>query len=621
MATPDPLNAEVDPESQRIITISQSYLREAEQARLSRMNRNRKNREAYFGHQDWTGKIEGQSTEFLPKTAMAVEQFGAFIKRSLTQFGDWFSVEAPPRSPLSDTEIRKMLRCFMERVHDGNSKKHFGVIMSDALKMASLESLLILKVHGKHRKMNRHMVEPGTGEIVDMDVSPWTLQVDIVRTEDYFPDPRGDGLYEIHRVERDLHEVMAMAEGDDPLYDIDQVEQLNQQLRTHDIGVRQEHERGQDEATVPKTRKRVVIDEYWGTLLDDDGTVIMRNAVWAIANDRFLIRPPERNPFWHGESPFVAVPLVRVPHSVWHKALYDEAVDLNLAMNELYNLMLDGGLSSVWGVREVRTDWLVDPSQVAGGLPQGATLEINEQAPANASAVQQSSTGQVPQDALGMFNISDREFMAASLTNDIKLGMLPSKQVRATEVMEASQAQSTTLDSIAGDIEHDGMQPVIRKSWMLLLQFLEDLPSEDVIGAIGPRKALELARMSPGERLDMFQGCQFKVHGLSSTMNRARDFQKLMGLMQGVSGNPMLMEAFMRRTSPDKILEQMFKQLNMNPEDFEPTPEEQEQSGERMQRTQALAQMMGNGGSPPGQTGEAGMQSEINQEAAPSDGL
>ena len=70
-----------------------------------------------------------------------------------------------------------------------------------------------------------------------------------------------------------------------------------------------------------KGRHRIRIDEFWGTLLDQNGQVMYQNCVCTVAAGKFMIRPPVANPLWHGESPFVVAPLVRVPHTVWHEAM------------------------------------------------------------------------------------------------------------------------------------------------------------------------------------------------------------------------------------------------------------------------------------------------------------
>ncbi len=209
----------------------------------------------------------------------------------------------------------------------------------------------------------------------------WRLCIDIVPTEDYFPDPTGRDLYEIHRVERDLHDVIDLAEQG--IYDKSVVEQIDADFAKAQDEADKARRTNQETAGVPSFRKRVVIDEFWGDLLDEDGQVMQRNIVCAMANEQYLIRPPELNPFWHGESPFVTSPLVRVPYSVWHKAIYDHASPLNFALNEMLNLILDGGISSVWGIKQLRQDWLEDPRQVANGVPQGITLSVKAEMPAD----------------------------------------------------------------------------------------------------------------------------------------------------------------------------------------------------------------------------------------------
>jgi len=218
----------------------------------------------------------------------------------------------------------------------------------------------------------------------------------------------------------------------------------------------------------------VVVDEFWGTLLNEDGTVAHERVMCSVANEKYLIRPVEKFPFWHGESPFVKIPFIRKPFSVWHKALYDDVVGLNLAINELFNLMLDGGIASVWGIKQLRMDYLEDPRQVSGGIPQGKTLAIREDAPDGAKVLEQVTEGNVPTDALAMFNLLDREHNAAAKTNDIKLGNLPSRQVKATEVLESSQASDAVLDSITGDVEV-GISKVLRKAFLTIMQNADDL--------------------------------------------------------------------------------------------------------------------------------------------------
>jgi hypothetical protein len=602
---------------------------EAEEAKRTRMARNRLNWDMYYGYQDYSHKQEGQSTEFLPKMANAAENMRAMVKRALVQFGDWFSVEVPKGSPLTPEQVRGLMRRFLDRVVTARNKtENFATLMGKATLQGLFESLIILKVHGYSVKEQTYKVEPGdmlAGIAPVMKATEekvWRLRIDLIPTEDYFPDPTGRNLYEIHEVERDYADVMAMAEAG--VYDKKEVEKIGADFTRDATPYRRlARHRGQNETTPPKLRRRVRLSEFWGTLLDRDGEVIAENILMTVANEKYIIRQPEPNPLWHKESPIVRGTLISIPHAVWGKALYDHTAQLNIALNELFNLILDGGISSVWGVREVRTDYLQDPRQISNGIQQGSTLLLNADVPADGKAVQITATGKVPPDALAVLNLASREHDASAMTNDTRMGFLPQRQVKATEINAADQSHSMLLDSFAGDIEAEVIEPVLRKAWLTILQYADDLDKAEVIDVLGVPTAFTLSRMSEGERFAMFaKGMKFKVHGLSSTLARARDFQKLMAYMQAVQQNPMLMESFMRKMDADKANEALMRMLNINPENFELTEEQQAQVADRMKRMAALQQIApSGGGSPPAASGGPSEQAGINQAAEPTGGF
>ena len=201
---------------------------EAERARYDRMRKNSLNRDAYMGLQDWSYKQKGQSTEFLPKVATSAEQFAGFIKQSLIGFGDWFQVTVSPEAKpyITENQIRGLMECYLKRLPNGPVKfKDFETTLSDAAKSGLLESLIVLKVYGRDVKYNKYSVERGEN-VVDFpsgaqrpgghtlrrdSASRWHLCIDLIKNEDYYPDPTGRGLYEIHVVERDYVDVLEMA--------------------------------------------------------------------------------------------------------------------------------------------------------------------------------------------------------------------------------------------------------------------------------------------------------------------------------------------------------------------------------------------------------------------------
>ena len=329
-----------------IVQITLDYWSEAEEARKERAELSERNRAAYDNYQDFSHKVEGQSREFLPETWQTVEQFAAFVKKGLTAFGDWFDMNLGHNAPIKDETARKILMDYLNNLPDGNKTVSFPERMADAAKIGQMEAVMVFKTHGMRQKQCVYVEQDG--ELEKIELEPWKLHIDLIRNENFGMDPTGRGLYEIHEIERDLHHIESLAELG--VYDKGVVKQIKQDFTKQETEKRNEH-------VEPKShRKRVILKECWGTILDKEGKIKKENALWTIANDRYLIRKPEENPYWHGQSPFDVIPLIRVPFSVWHKAMCDASVPLNFAMNELFNLMLDGGLASVWGIKQLRMD-------------------------------------------------------------------------------------------------------------------------------------------------------------------------------------------------------------------------------------------------------------------------
>ena len=641
----------VDPDDDDLTVIQciDEYFYEAERAQKIRRKQCQVNWDAYMGLQDWSGKVRGQSREFIPKTPIAVDQLCFFVKKALTGFGDWFQVNLskninPATAPLTGEQIRDLLQLYLGTLPDGeNDTTTFDVRASDGLKVGLLQSLMIFKVYGSTKYERRYGLEEGKPYETPITQLPgttpmrlsvktrerWYLNIDLIRPEDYYPDPSGNGLYEIHKSEQDLFHVMDLAEQG--IYDKAIVEDLHTSYQREEQEKRRASAMGQERSSPPSFRKKVVIKEFWGTLLDSDGHVAQRNVVCAVANDRFLIRKPEPNPFWHGESPFVACPIIRVPFSVWHKALFDHASNLNLAINEIFNLMIDGGIASVWGTKQIRTDMLVNPEQVTDGVPQGVTLDVKNELPFGQKVMENLTEGQVPNDAMAMFEAISREFESAALTNELQMGSMPNKRVAAAEVGAMGEGQSTTLEGITGVIEQDSFDKVLRKAWLCILQDADNLLSEDVVNAIGATSAVAFRRMSPAQRFATFAtASNIEVDGISALIAKSQNFQKQAAMMQIVMANPLLMQAYQRKYSSEKQLEYLMRALNINPEDVEKSPEEIAQNDAEMARTQQASNIIngpggGQQGGPTSTAADAGQgaapAAQANQAANPMSGM
>jgi hypothetical protein len=555
---------EKNPEAGRVVRIVEAYRKEAEEARRPRMQINDRNFDFYHLKQDYSHKRQGQSREFLPKQAMAVEQIVSFVHQGLIDLGDWFSIEPKPGNAkplMTRDEARAVIRKCLDETN-------FFTFIQDALKSGLLGSLMIAKVHGRMFENPTFFTEKKRsflGSVFSLKKAKkesWRCVVDLVRQRDFFPDPTGEGLYVLQDIELDLWQLKEMARARPDIYDVSVIDSLGADAAKTTRDYR-EKESGQP-PVMHAFRQRVVMTEAWGTLVDESGAVVQRNGVCAIANGR-LIRKPAPNPFWHGQPPYVVAPIFRVPHSVWHKALMDAPTALNQAQNELYNLILDSGLASVFGVRQVREAWISNADELANGIAPNAVIKVNTQCPPGAKAVEQVATGTLGQEALSVYNMTNAELQAAALSSDLRQGVLPSRSVKATEVVESSNSITSVFTGVGKTIEDSFIRKLLEMIWLTKMQHADDFDSPDYIALFGEARARELAAVSPEERFARtVAGHTFNVFGITQTLNKIKDFRKLTSFLQTISGSQQLSEEFQKRFDPSKLLDEIMKSLDIN---------------------------------------------------------
>lgn len=562
--------ASVKNDESTIVRTTQAYIREAFEARRERIRLNRLNYDIFHHRQDYSHKQPGQSQEFLPKQQMAVEQLSSFVSQGLVDLGHWFSVEKEPgvKNKIIDAvEVYLLLQRQLE-------KAKFVSFVSDAIKTGALGSLMIAKVHGKNTPSPRFFTQSVmqgdkiTKKIYKAEKDVWELFVELIRPEDYYPDPTGAGLYECQTMWVDKSVVLELSQGDNAIYDYDKVKNLTgYAYDQYDEAITDKDRETDQSRTYSDYRVRIKLTECWGDIIDPaTGEKIYKNVTWTVANDNTLVSSPKPNPFWHGKSPFVVAPITRVPFSVWHRAPMDGATKHNIALNEIYNLMVDAGMMSVFGIKQIRTDWLEDDREVADGVRPGQTLRVSSSCPPGGKAIERVDEGALSQEALSMFNLMNAELNTSAMTNDLRMGALPTRAVKATEVVEASQTITSMFAGIARSIEVDFIEPILERSWNVIMQNANDMDSDEVAAILGEDKAAQIAMMSPEDRfVETSQGNKFNVFGVSQTLNKQKDFRKLTALLQTIGSSEVLVEAFIKKYSFEKLLGEIVRSLDIEP--------------------------------------------------------
>lgn len=586
---------------------------EADQAKQERMDRNKDNFDMFHLRHDFSHKKEGQSREILSKQSMAVEQTRAFFQQSLADLGEWWKAEVcyPELESIllvKPHEITKLTNYMLQR---NNYYNHVG----NSIEYALLGSLAISKCGGKLIPKPRYEAKKkGRGKsfarwIEKTENKTWEIDFKLVRQSNYYPDPSGDGLYEVEDYWIDYHKLIQMVEADE---DFDS--SLLPSISSGGVGDIEENfdkarETGQNTSD-SGVRKKVKLTEFWGSILNPEGELIYENVQAIVANDTHLILPPRPNPRWDQSSPYTASPLIEVANSVWHRALMDAPTRHNRALVEMYNLTVDAAMNQVHAISQLRKDWLDNPAQVSDGITPGMALAVNSQCPPGGKVLEPLTQVVIPAEAFNVFAIMSQEFNSSALTTDLRQGITPTREQKATAVVEQSQTITSVFTGMAKNYEARQCIKELEKAWQTTAQNWDQIDLEVFISLFGVSRGRELYELSPEEVFSStVNGIKFRVFGITQTLGKAQDFRKLTTLLQTIGSAPALLEEYLKKYDLGKTLGEIMTALDIDKHKLEipeavqmtmqapeeGTPVEGPQDMSQVPQAGALTEMVGPG--------------------------
>lgn len=575
---------------EEIVQILETYRYEAEYARLAGPNSRDQtwlmNLDLYWNRYDFSKKAPWQAREVMPELPQYVDRFAAAMREALVSSERFFTVkvENDQENDIADV-IRKFMGVLLRRIARSPSGHpvDFLSVFEEIMKFGALAmnaAVIIPKWDGKNVYIG---CEP---------VDPYNI----------FLDPTGRGLYRIRRIEMDMHELRALAAKTDDhgkfLYNKDNID-----LATAAVVALMRAEREKRTGTgqwLTSNRKPVILHEYLCTLVDNEGEVRGENVLCVVANNQFLIRGPEKNPFWHGRDWLITSPIITVPLSPYGRGYVENFASIVKTFNELTNLLLDGVFTSAMKAFAVVPSMLEDPSQIDEGVYPNVVFRLQEGAQV-AEFLKEVDLGSLPQDALGMWQALKKEMQEGAAFNEISLGNLaPKGRTSATEIGSAEQNSSSFIRSIARNIEVLFLEPMLDVLWKTALQHLskDDGEMKDALGDEWFSVLLKARKKFAKYRVT------FVVRGISSLVLKQQKLQGVMQLMQTVQGNPLLLQKFMQEVDMGKLLNLMFDLLDVEKDRLELSPREKLIAQLQQQNPMAAGMV----GAAPGTTGMPGMQ-------------
>ena len=291
-----------------------------------------------------------------------------------------------------------------------------------------------------------------------------------VDLENFFPDPMGDDVqtcrYVIHRVYRDAAHVKAKIK--DGTYRVPDAEDwrryLNnkttnkalQRLAAIELGNGEPSEEGTDKDLFP-------LLEFW-----------TKDFVITVAGEEaegILLRA-ERNPYAHGEIPFVRLVDHPVPHEFWGVGELEPLEGIQDQLNAIWNARLDNIKLTLNKMYAVVADYMMDPNELVNR--PGAVIRMREGLPLE-QVFREIDTGEITGAAYTEAQELEREGEKITGVNAAMTGQeSPAYNRTATGLGIVSEQANTRFSFKVTLAEHTGYKHLMRQYAAVLQQFLPD---------------------------------------------------------------------------------------------------------------------------------------------------
>lgn len=534
------------------VFILEGYRKEAVDNRKSGPNPRdeqwRKNLDLYWNRYDFSAKASWQATEVLPEVPGFVDTFAASLKEALNSSPSGFY------SIVDDTDTESDLAGFVKNMTDvwlgrigKNQSGHimdFSGVFEEQMKLGAMMACCA-SVTWK------------------TDVSHGRVAMESFDPRRLWLDHTNRNLYRVRRIEIDRHELVAMSKEEDnkgkPLFNLEEIALVMDDVRAEiETEMQALHGHGHQTSSV---RKPVILDEYLATVLNSSGEVDSeRDSLIVVANEKRLIRGPEKNPFSHGKDWMLYAPLITTPLSPYGRTYMEDFGSVAHAFNELTNLMLDAVYVTSMNAFAVVPSLLRDPSQLATGItPMKAFFLEDGVRPQD--FWKSIELGNLPPEAFTFWRSLKDELREAAKQNEIALGQFaPKGRTSATEINRTQQSTSAMIRSIANTVETRFLNPGLDLIWKTGIQHVKkDDPA--MRAAVGQAN-LDVILKHRNELIK--RPITFAARGISDLIQKGQKMQALMQVLQIVGASEALAQVFFQKISPDRLIDIMLDLMGLD---------------------------------------------------------
>lgn len=549
LALPNPerrLDETATPEltDDEIVQVLEGYRMEAEDARKTGLNPRdeqwAKNLDLYWNRFDFSQKAKWQAKEVLPEVPTFVDRFAAALKEALTSDPKGFYTvtdESDREGDLAQA-IKRMTDVWLAR-SGRNQMGHvmdFSGVFEEQMKLGALMACSAVVTWKE---------DLGNGRVAIDPVDPRSVWLDHTTR----------GLYRVRRIEIDKHELVQLAGMKDregkSLFNVQRIKDLVDSVVQEAM---QEREAmtgtGQE---IISNRKPIELHEYLATILAPDGRVVGERALCVVANKKFLIRGPEKNPFWHGRDWMVFSPLITSPLSVYGRSYMEDFGSVAKTFNELTNMILDAVFTSSLKAFAMVPGLLINPGQVSEGISPNKIFLL-EDGVRPQDFFKEMEMGNLPAESIQVWQALKNELREAAGQSEIAVGQFaPKGRTSATEILETQQGTSALIRSVASTIESRWLNPVLDLVWRTGLQHVK---ADDPLMQRAVGKDMFRALISRRKELAS-RPTVFSAKGISMLLHKAKKLRAILSALQIMGSNELLLREFMRVVSVERLVEML----------------------------------------------------------------
>lgn len=531
---------------QSIVNALSSFWHEADNARKSGLNPRdekwRENLDLYWNRYDFSKKASWQSQMVMPEVPNFVDRFASALKEAMVTLPEGFYTVVDPTDTEGDLthKIKSMLDVWLSTSGTDASGRPlaFPAVFEEQMKLGALIACCGVVQWRKDVPMGR-------------------VTLDAVDPRFIWLDHTGRALYRIRRIEKDrvdLKEMIQMRDKEGKgIFDIEEMGALVGHLEQGDQSFKEQISGHGQWST--SQRSPITFDEYYAHVLGPDGKPMHSGkSLCTVAQGRFLVRGPEVNPYWHGQDWLLYSPLVPTPLSVYGRSYMEDFGAIARAYTELTNLLLDAVYTTSIKAFVMVPGLLLNPTQAAEGIHPNKQFYLDEGVkPEDFAAAL--DLGNLPAEAMTMWEGLKNELREASNMNEIGLGQFaPKGRTSATEINETKQSSSQVIRSIAMTAETRFLDPALDLMWKTGLQFM-DRNNDALIRAAGPE--LFMALWARREEL-ITRPVTFQARGISTMLQKSQKLQAILGLLQVIASNPLLLQEFLKVADLRRLVTLLF---------------------------------------------------------------